>query len=170
MKRIYTVIQKQEENSIEITPLENGQYQLKMGDETHTFEILHQTENMHSFRVDDSQILEADTYFHQDQCELQIKNAPYQLEVFDPRRRAFSQAGTAGGGGLLVAPMPGKVIEIQVKAGDVVEAGSPIIVIEAMKMQNELNAPISGVVEEISVQEGEAVEADQKLIVMSPKE
>jgi pyruvate carboxylase subunit B len=61
------------------------------------------------------------------------------------------------------APMPGKVVRVLVGVGTQVELGQSVIVIEAMKMQNELKAPKKGVVKKISVAEGAAVDAGQAL-------
>ena len=70
----------------------------------------------------------------------------------------------------LVAPMPGKVVRVLVKAGDTVRARQPIVVIEAMKMENELRAGRDGVVAEMQVREGQSVEAGTLLAVVSQRE
>jgi glutaconyl-CoA decarboxylase len=54
----------------------------------------------------------------------------------------------------LTAPMPGKILEIKVKVGDQVEAGQPIVILEAMKMENVMTAPASGIVKEIPIETG----------------
>jgi biotin carboxyl carrier protein len=61
------------------------------------------------------------------------------------------------------APMPGKVVEVLVAEGDVVTAGQPVLLFEAMKMQNELRSPHDGVVVEVVVSAGQAVEAREPL-------
>lgn len=68
----------------------------------------------------------------------------------------------------VLAPMPGRVVKVNVRAGDVVSAGDPLLGIEAMKMENELLAPSAGKIAKISVQVGSTVEADQELIVIEP--
>jgi biotin carboxyl carrier protein len=62
--------------------------------------------------------------------------------------------------------MPGKVVRLLVKAGDSVKSGDGIIVVEAMKMENELKAPAPGTVKEIRVAEGKAVSAGEVLVVL----
>ncbi len=69
-------------------------------------------------------------------------------------------------GGEIRALMPGRITSILVKEGDSVEAGSPLLILEAMKMQNEIVSPISGRVKKIQVQEGVAVKKDAILIVL----
>ena len=64
------------------------------------------------------------------------------------------------------APMPGRVTSILVKEGESVEIGAPLLILEAMKMQNELTSPTGGLVRSIHVQEGAAVKKDSLLIVV----
>ena len=71
-----------------------------------------------------------------------------------------------GGEGMIHPPMPGRVISIKVKEGDSVKMGSPILVLEAMKMQNEVISNANGVVREIRVSEGDLVESKDVLVVI----
>jgi glutaconyl-CoA/methylmalonyl-CoA decarboxylase subunit gamma len=68
------------------------------------------------------------------------------------------------------APMPGLIVDVLVQAGAAVESGQPVVIMEAMKMQNELVAPLQGRVVKISVAPGAAVDAGQLLITVEPKE
>ena len=72
-----------------------------------------------------------------------------------------------GGEGIIHPPMPGRVISIKVKEGDSVKIGSPILVLEAMKMQNEVISNTDGIVREIRVSEGDLVESEDVLVVIS---
>lgn len=84
--------------------------------------------------------------------------------VINGRREAGEAAGdAAGGASRLAAPMPGKVVRVLVAPGDRVEARQPMVVVEAMKMENELTAPKAGVVVEVPVTEGMSVEAGRLL-------
>jgi len=76
---------------------------------------------------------------------------------------ASSAAGGEAGAGAIVAIMPGKIIRVLAEPGDEVKEGDPICVLEAMKMENELNAPRDGVVRAVHVRAGEDVEKDQIL-------
>ena len=89
----------------------------------------------------------------------------FKATVRDPRSlRSRGRGGDSGQGPRkIVAPMPGKVVRIVAPPGAEVEAGQPVLVIEAMKMQNELKAPKKGKVRRITVTEGAAVEAGQTL-------
>jgi biotin carboxyl carrier protein len=93
----------------------------------------------------------------------------WPAEVVDERTRHIRSLTGSGeekkGGGQLKAPMPGLVIRVDVVAGQAVAAGASVVVLEAMKMQNELRAPIGGgVVAAVRVQPGQAVEKGQILV------
>jgi biotin carboxyl carrier protein len=89
----------------------------------------------------------------------------YSLKVRDSREWQRKRGGTAASEGRqqIVAPMPGKVIRILAKVGEKIEAGQGLVVVEAMKMQNEVRAPKSGVVEKIFAVEGQSVNAGDAL-------
>lgn len=84
------------------------------------------------------------------------------------RRDLLAQAGAGSGGaaagGDLRAAMPGKVVKVLCKPGDVVKPGQGLLVIEAMKMENELRAAIAGKVVTVHVREGQTVEGGQALV------
>ncbi|MBN2543588.1 biotin/lipoyl-binding protein [bacterium] len=69
-------------------------------------------------------------------------------------------------GAVITAPMPGLVAELHVALNDVVKKGQPLLILEAMKMQNELNAKSDGVVKELLVAKGDTVGIGQKLVVV----
>ncbi len=96
------------------------------------------------------------------------------VALLDERRAA--RAALLGGRGAgaraadgtvaIRAPMPGKVVKALVRAGERVSAGQGVIVIEAMKMENELRAPVEGTVKEIRALEGQSVEAGEHLVFL----
>jgi biotin carboxyl carrier protein len=97
--------------------------------------------------------------------DVSIGPRTYHLEVRDPRRRR--RAGPEReheGPQEILAPMPGKIVRVLVAENQEVEQGQGLLVIEAMKMQNELRAPGPGRVEKIYVAEGTGVEAGFKLL------
>jgi biotin carboxyl carrier protein len=102
------------------------------------------------------------------QWVLTPKGERWEIEVLDERARHIRSL--AGGGdhrrrpGVLKAPMPGLVVRVQVQPGEQVEAGAPLVVLEAMKMENELKAAAPGVVKAVRVTPGEAVEKGQVLV------
>ena len=83
------------------------------------------------------------------------------------RRRRKTDSGTAGvGPQRVVAPMPGKVVRVLVRTGEAVRARQGLVVVEAMKMENELRAGRGGTVSDIRVQEGASVDAGALLVVI----
>ena len=95
----------------------------------------------------------------------------FEVEALDERRRAIrDMAGASAenaGPAPLVAPMPGLVVRINVEAGDPIRAGQPLVVMEAMKMENELRSTSDGVVRAVRVRPGEAVEKGSVLIELA---
>jgi biotin carboxyl carrier protein len=83
------------------------------------------------------------------------------------RRSAHAEGALHGHGQVsIVAPMPGRVVRVLVAAGDLVDVRQPVVVVEAMKMENELRAPRAGHVKEIAVAPGTSVEAGRVLAVI----
>jgi biotin carboxyl carrier protein len=98
---------------------------------------------------------------------IQVNNQIFSIELFDPRElRARSSAGASQGRQNIIAPMPGKVVRLLVAVGDAVEAGQGLIVVEAMKMQNEMKSPKAGVVVELKTKSGATVTAGEILLVI----
>lgn len=94
---------------------------------------------------------------------------PLELTVLDELHAlALDAAGAAAGGGVLAAEIPGLVLEIRVTEGQAVKRGEPVVVLEAMKMQNELAAPCDGVVASVPAQAGRTVNAGDTLVVITP--
>jgi biotin carboxyl carrier protein len=93
-----------------------------------------------------------------------IDGRRFEIEVRDPRRFARKGAGGAADGVQTVAaPMPGKVVRVLAAAGDEVAAGQGLVVVEAMKMQNEMKAPRAGKVLSLNAAEGATVAAGEVL-------
>ncbi|MEV4145196.1 acetyl-CoA carboxylase biotin carboxylase subunit [Amycolatopsis sp. NPDC049691] len=89
---------------------------------------------------------------------------------FGEQEFVLSSRGEAAGAGPVTSPMPGTVLVVKVAAGDVVKAGTPLLVVEAMKMEHTVTAPIDGVVSELPVRAGQQVALDETLAVVTPQE
>ena len=92
----------------------------------------------------------------------------YGVRLADPKhlRGAVSGEGEQGARAQVKAPMPGKVVRVLVEAGQAVEAGQGLVVVEAMKMQNELKSPKSGTVAELRAEPGSTVNAGDVLVIV----
>jgi len=92
----------------------------------------------------------------------------YQVELEDERERAARSAARerGGGGGEIKSIMPGVVVRILASEGESVSKGEPLLILEAMKMQNEIQAPVDGTVSRIHVTEGTAVASGTKLVTL----
>jgi biotin carboxyl carrier protein len=97
-----------------------------------------------------------------------LDGAIHRVKVEEAGRKGRRGAGAGASlpGQRLVAPMPGKVVAVHVRAGDRVAAGAPLVVLEAMKMENEFRAAAGGVVTEVRVAPGAAVNAGDLLVVL----
>ena len=92
----------------------------------------------------------------------------YEVALTDPKRLRSGQGSEShhGGAAEIVSPMPGKIVRVLVQPGSQVKAGDGVIVVEAMKMQNEMKAPKAGTVVSIETQEGATVNAGDVLAVI----
>ncbi len=106
---------------------------------------------------------------HPEGLRIHTGHREFPVRVVDPRswRGKHGHSAEAEGRQQVVAPMPGKVVRLLVNQGDTVEAGQGLLVVEAMKMQNEIRAPKSGSVERLLVTAGQAVNSGQVLVVVA---
>ena len=165
----YTAIVDGAEQVVEITPRENG-YQVTIGDKVLDVDAV----QLHGHAV--SLIVGTRSY----RCDVEagkdgmlnvlVGETVYPLELLDERKLRLRRAAgkfTLEGPQRIDAPMPGKVTRVLVKVGDEVEEGQGLVVVEAMKMENELKSPKAGKVTELHAVEGSAVESGAKLVVVS---
>jgi biotin carboxyl carrier protein len=112
----------------------------------------------------DGRSYEARVEEHPGMLVVVIDGYRFEIDVRDPRRLRRGAAGRgADGVQTITAPMPGKVVRVLVAPGDAVEAGQGLLVVEAMKMQNELKAQRAGKVLTISTREGATVAPGEAL-------
>ncbi|MDX1646035.1 MAG: biotin/lipoyl-containing protein [Longimicrobiales bacterium] len=106
--------------------------------------------------------------------DIHLGGARLRADVVDERTRTIREMTGASSGALgpepITAPMPGMVVKVEVGEGDVVREGQGLVIVEAMKMENELKAAAAARVRRIHVAEGEAVEKDQLLVDLAALE
>ncbi len=101
--------------------------------------------------------------------EVSVDGKTYSIESdsvskVGPRKKKKSSGKLAGGSGTVTSAIPGKVVSILVTEGDNVAPGDVVVVLEAMKMQNEIKAAVGGLVKKVSCEAGERVEANVPLL------
>ena len=123
----------------------------------------------------------------EESVELEVNGTPYMVELEPKKKKTISsiqrqvpssdqkevahkptvtRTAVAAGSAVINAPLPGVVLDIKVKAGDVVKKGQTLIVLEAMKMENNIAAPSDGTISKISVEKGASVLEGTELIVI----
>jgi biotin carboxyl carrier protein len=100
--------------------------------------------------------------------EVSIRGRSYEVTIVDPKRLRSGQNSDRHHHGVaqILAPMPGKIVRVQTEAGAAVEKGEGVVVVEAMKMQNEMKSPRAGRVVSINVKSGDTVNAGDVLAVI----
>ncbi|HKR00937.1 MAG TPA: biotin/lipoyl-containing protein [Pyrinomonadaceae bacterium] len=121
--------------------------------------------------LDDGQVYECSVTrpaAGQEAAEVMVGSHAYTIALTDAKRLrgSQSQGGHGGGTSQIVAPMPGKVVRVLVEAGAEVSVGDGLIVVEAMKMQNEMKSPKDGKVTSVNVAAGTTVNAGDVLAVV----
>ena len=118
-------------------------------------------------------------------AQVEVNGTPYKVEmeqtvapvaVSTPRpsaaprtvsgEKVIAKPTTTGGAGAIKAPLPGVVLDIKVNVGDAVNAGDTVVILEAIKMENNINADKSGVVKSISVNKGDSVLEGAELLII----
>ncbi|MBI5953979.1 MAG: acetyl-CoA carboxylase biotin carboxyl carrier protein subunit [Chloroflexi bacterium] len=116
----------------------------------------------------DGKSYEGFVYQNEENWDVLLRGRQYQVKVEDERERRLKTStgggGASGGEFHLKAPMPGLVISTLVEEGQEVKKGQVLLILESMKMQNELKSPRDGVVGRIRVNPGESVEQKQTLL------
>jgi biotin carboxyl carrier protein len=118
-------------------------------------------------RVISREIAVAPSAVNPGEMAVRVDALPVAVTVDGRRRWGRRDDGSAAGGPQrIAAPMPGKVVRVLVKPGEAVHARQPLVVVEAMKMENELRASRDGIVAEIHAREGMSVDAGALLVVI----
>lgn len=172
----YIVTLGEQTHHIEVQELEEDHlFRIKISDKDGTKERTKElivdgrklTAHMYSLLVD-QQSFTVDVTAKDDNYTVASAGRSFQLKVLDERRASRPGAGGAGreGGKEIRSFMPGKVVDVLVAVGDEVAKDQGILIVEAMKMENEVRAATSGKVKEIRVSPGQAVESGELLVVL----
>jgi biotin carboxyl carrier protein len=163
--------------------------EIKINDRTAIVKLLKQNGNLLEIEVD-GKIYDVDLLHTPDgtfsiiengksyNIELVPKNQPkkytahtlyhtYDVEIVDAEARYLINRGSNGtisSEKTISSPMPGKVVKVHLKEGDIVQKGDTVVIIAAMKMESEYKSPVDGIIKKINVREGETIEGNQILV------
>lgn len=146
---------------VEVQRGKDGRYSVMWDGERHAVDLLRPTPEAYQMLID-GESWEAGCVATKDGFLVDVMGVATDVAVVDPRRRSLKLGGGAASG-VLSAQMPGRVVRLMVAPGSPVKKGQPLLVLEAMKMENEIKSPSDGTLAEVYVTEGQAVETGAKL-------
>ena len=116
----------------------------------------------------DGRSYQVDIHTNKDRHEVLVEGEQFEFELFDERKALLKSSSGLGAEGVqeINSSMPGKIVKVLVEEGSEVDQGDGLVIVEAMKMENEIKSPKAGVVKKIGVAEGDTVEAGALLIVV----
>ncbi len=146
---------------VEVVRGKDGRYAVTFDGELHAVDLLRPTPEAYQMLID-GESWEAGCVATKDGFLVDVMGVATDVTVVDPRRRSLKLGGGAASG-VLSAQMPGRVVRLMVTPGTPVKKGQALLVLEAMKMENEIKSPSDGTLAEVYVTEGQAVETGAKL-------
>jgi biotin carboxyl carrier protein len=144
----------------------NGRVQARVGPREYDLEVVSPEAGVYTLLAGD-RVYEASVWtIEPSSLRVTIGGHLFSIRIIDRKHRRSTMEHGIEGRQKLVAPMPGRVVRVLLGAGDEVTLGQGVVVVEAMKMQNEIKSPKSGRIIEVRVTEGAAVNANQVLAVV----
>ena len=168
----YTAILNQQERDLEITRLDTHRYRVMVDGEPHEVDARLCAPDLLSVLIDNTSYDISFSYTDPDVL-LNFRNRHFNIEVLDERRMRMRRVQSdldISGPEVIKTSMPGKVVKVLVEEGQTIEPGAGVIIIEAMKMENEIRCRNGGVVKGIHVSAGQAIEGDVALIEIEPEQ
>jgi biotin carboxyl carrier protein len=144
-------------------------YRVKLGDRWLVADMVNANDYVRSLRLEDGRQLALIHHREGATHEITLDDATVHVDIMDPlslMRR--SREDDVAGSGTVKALMPGRIVRVLVAKGDTVRKGAGLMVLEAMKMENEIPAPADGVVDAIFVESGQTVEGGAELVHITP--
>jgi biotin carboxyl carrier protein len=169
-------------------------YEVTLGDETHSLDVEEISTNLFDVSIDSGDPVRLDVMktprtiysiligskqyegsvdeLEDGSFDVHVGGSAFECTVIDERRKILigSAGGEVTGRQEVVAHIPGKIVKVLASEGDQVEVDSGLVIIEAMKMENELRSPITGIVTEVHVAAGDTVDTNALLVVVEPPE
>jgi 3-methylcrotonyl-CoA carboxylase alpha subunit len=143
-------------------------YQVKIGERSLVADLVSVGPAVRSLRLEDGTQFSLLHHHEGNDHHITIGASTMVVEIIDPLTlKRKGRDDESGSSGIVKALMPGRIVRVLVSKGETVDKGSALLILEAMKMENEINAPTGGVVDEVFVQPGETVEAGAELVHIS---
>jgi biotin carboxyl carrier protein len=158
------VRQNGRERKLTIRPVQENRFEVDIDGSVHEVDV-RSCDSDHLSMLVDNRTVEAFYAFQGERLTLGIRNSEFEMDLVDERqkRRRSDPADNAAGPEIVKAAMPGKIIALLVKPGDCLAPKAAVLVMEAMKMENEIACRRGGRVREIRVVPGQTVEKDAVL-------
>jgi biotin carboxyl carrier protein len=152
------------EEAVEVRRAGPGLYEVRLRGKVHVVDAFRHDYGTLSLVVDTASY-SAMLDWRDTKVNVRLRHATVPLELLDERRLRLRRIArlAAEGRQAVSAPLPGKVLKVLVRPGDAVEAGQPLVVLEALEMENELPSPKDGRVVALHVADGQAVRAGERL-------
>jgi 3-methylcrotonyl-CoA carboxylase alpha subunit len=167
VKRIFTLVRPGAEDAAIAVDLRGDAARTEIGGRKVSLDLVPKADGTFVALFEDGRVLRARVLPGRHATRVRIRGREMSLRLFDPRDEASTS--DPGTGALeIVAAMPGRVLEVRVARGDRVEPGDLLVILEAMKMQNEIRAEAARVVAEVSCAPGQAVDAGALLLRFAP--
>ncbi len=163
MNYVATIGEK--ETRVNVEEVGVARYKVTIDGQEHIVDA-HQVQNSVWSVLRGADSYEVDIQGKDEEYEVLIAGDCYKFSLMNEQRKALMRTVGKGGAGkaMVTSPMPGKVVKILVALGEEIQADHGVIVVEAMKMENELKSAVAGKVKDIFVKEGEVVESGAKLV------
>jgi biotin carboxyl carrier protein len=155
------------EASVSVRPLPDGQFAVAIDDGAERVVHAHVLGTAEWLLRDEGGSRKVAVHVRGDALTAQVRGRGVSGRVEDPRSVAH-HAGDTASAGTIRSPMPGAVARVLVRVGDAVTKGQVLVVVEAMKMENEFRSPCDGVVGELGAVAGTAIEAGALLVTVTP--
>ncbi|HEX2122839.1 MAG TPA: biotin/lipoyl-containing protein [Thermoanaerobaculia bacterium] len=151
---------------LDVEVLRHGSgYRVRIGDRWLEADLVSIGRFLRSLRLEDGTQVSLAHHREGNTHEISLGGSTVLVEIVDPlaarRRRREDEVA---GGGVVKALMPGRVVRVLVAKGESVRKGAGLLILEAMKMENEIQAPADGVVDEVFVEAGQTVESGTELV------
>ncbi len=164
----YIAVHDDKEYKIDINNIVENKFAVELNGKKIEVDLIHSEHSLYSLLIN-GKSYEVNLNNKNGDCSIHINGEHYHISIVNEKKKSkIKKTGfdDTAGKQVINASMPGKVIKVLIKEGDDVEDGQGLIVLEAMKMENEIEAPRKGKITSILVNEGDTVEGGVKLLII----